>query len=88
MPDHAGQLRPQRLDDLTDQLMPFAARLQMHDDLAQIRAAQRLRGGAANRRDEGFDVGIPADDIRDDRPDTATSFSYDAPCDASVVTTI
>ena len=47
------------------QLLPLAARLQVHDDLAEVRAAERRRRAAADRRDQRFDVRILPDDVGD-----------------------
>ena len=54
----------QPIDDVVGALAAARiSRLQMDDQLTQIRAAQRLRGAAANRRHQPFDVRIVFDDF-------------------------
>ena len=42
--------------------LAVAARLQVHDDLSEVRSAERRRRAAADRRDQPLDVGILPDD--------------------------
>ena len=60
MPTTFASSRPQLRDDLGRELLAIAARLQVDDDLAEVRAAERRRGAAADGRDQPFDVRVPA----------------------------
>ena len=59
------ELRAQRLDDLVGQLAPVAARLEMHDELAEVRAAQRRRRVAADGRHQRLDVLVAPNHVGD-----------------------